>query len=258
MPEPSAPIAPSRAPLDHVELTRTPGARRALERFRFARKLVLPCVLLGAIAASHAPQGAGGKLALATGMACLALAVLIELLARAELTRALAIEAVAIGIAEDMALQHVRACLDRVLAERMTASSELPHIVITQLDRERLRRLMQHASPAEGAELQGLDTELSRAEVVASREVPPDVVTMNSRVCFEDEGAGVTCEVTLVYPQDADPARARVSVFSPVGSALLGLRVGQAIDWAFPLGVQRRFRVLAVPYQPEAAGDFDL
>jgi regulator of nucleoside diphosphate kinase len=77
---------------------------------------------------------------------------------------------------------------------------------------------------------------------------------MNSRVRFVAEQTGEEQEVTLVYPADADFAHHRVSILAPLGSALLGLRVGQAIDWPVPSGQVKRFRVLAVTHQPEAVG----
>jgi regulator of nucleoside diphosphate kinase len=74
---------------------------------------------------------------------------------------------------------------------------------------------------------------------------------------FEDETTGERRDVTLVYPGDADISAGRISVFVPVGTALLGLRVGQSIDWELPSGQKRRYRVIDVPYQPEAARKAD-
>jgi len=84
--------------------------------------------------------------------------------------------------------------------------------------------------------------------------VPPDVVTMNSRVVYRDEETGETREVTLSYPQDASLEQGRVSVLAPVGAALLGLSVGQEIDWQLPGGKTKRLHILSVTYQPQAAG----
>jgi regulator of nucleoside diphosphate kinase len=80
---------------------------------------------------------------------------------------------------------------------------------------------------------------------------------MNSRVRFEDLDSGEQLEVTLVYPRDADVDQSKVSVLAPVGSALLGLSVGQSISWPLPGGKSRHLRVVGVTYQPEAAGDMD-
>lgn len=102
-----------------------------------------------------------------------------------------------------------------------------------------------------------LEGELLRARMVASDEVPHDVVTMNSRVRYRDESTGREREIVLSYPESV-PGEARVSVLSPVGVALLGLRVGEAIDWLMPDGQVHQLRVLEVIYQPEAAGDYHL
>ena len=76
---------------------------------------------------------------------------------------------------------------------------------------------------------------------------------MNSRVLFENETTGERREVTLVYPSDADIDAGKISVLVPVGTALLGLRVGQSIDWTLPSGEKHRYRVIDVPYQPESS-----
>jgi regulator of nucleoside diphosphate kinase len=132
-----------------------------------------------------------------------------------------------------------------------------PEITITRPDFERLGALFASSGVTDDAWVERLDEELARARVVAPESVPPDVVTMNSRVCFEDEAAGVTREITLVYPDEANAESARVSVLAPIGSALLGLRVGQSIEWPLPNGRRKRYRVVSVPYQPEASGHFD-
>ena len=128
------------------------------------------------------------------------------------------------------------------------------HIIITNIDLERLQPVIeQHDTPASN----DLEDELARAVVVDQRAVPGDVVTMNSDVVYEDLDTGVRRRVRVVYPKDADARRGFVSVLAPIGSALLGLRVGQTIEWAVPHGV-RRVRVVEIPYQPEASGDFAL
>lgn len=118
-------------------------------------------------------------------------------------------------------------------------------IVVTNRDLALLRMLREHAH---------LASELDRADVVDSRDVPPDVVTMNSRVVFEDVASGRTTEITIVLPHDADVQRGKVSVLAPVGTALLGLAEGDSILWPFPDGSSRSLRVVAVTYQPEAEG----
>jgi regulator of nucleoside diphosphate kinase len=126
-----------------------------------------------------------------------------------------------------------------------------PSIYLTQDDLERLSQLLE---ANRGGRLEKLEGELARAAVVPRARIPKDVVTMNSRVLFENETSGERREVTLVYPRDADIDAGKISILVPVGTALLGLRVGQSIDWELPNGARQRYRVVAVPYQPEHEG----
>lgn len=125
------------------------------------------------------------------------------------------------------------------------------HIIVTETDKQRLQALVeQHDTPASDA----LDAELHRATVVEASRVPPDVVTMNSELVYEDVDTSARRTVRVVYPKDADPKRSWISVLAPIGSALLGLRVGQEIEWPVP-GGRKHVRVVELRYQPEAAGD---
>ncbi|HYO53802.1 nucleoside diphosphate kinase regulator [Archangium sp.] len=132
-------------------------------------------------------------------------------------------------------------------------STQEPRIVVTSTDLERLRTLIDTTA---GDKADVLDAELLRAEVVDPTQVPPDVVTMNSRVVYRDEDTQETREVTLSYPKDASLEQGRVSVLAPVGAALLGLSVGQEIEWQLPGGKHKRLRIMSVTYQPQAAGHF--
>ncbi|MCC7548928.1 MAG: nucleoside diphosphate kinase regulator [Burkholderiales bacterium] len=97
-----------------------------------------------------------------------------------------------------------------------------------------------------------LEEELDRATIVPSAAVPATVVTMHSRVRYLDESTGERRDVEIVYPEQADVAAGKISVLAPVGTALLGLSVGQPIDWRFPDGRTRRLRVEALLFQPES------
>ncbi len=130
--------------------------------------------------------------------------------------------------------------------------ANLPQIYLTENDVHRLTRLVE-SQPGKG--LEKLESELVRAHVVPREEIPEDVVTMNSRVVFENETTGERREITLVYPGNADIDAGKISVLVPIGTALLGLRVGQSIDWELPGGEKQRFRIVKVPFQPEAAGE---
>ena len=129
---------------------------------------------------------------------------------------------------------------------------QLPQIYLTQVDVDRLLKLIE-SQP--GKRFEQLESELVRATVVPREKIPEDVVTMNSRVVFENETTHERREVTLVYPGSADIDTGKISVLVPVGTALLGLRVGQSIDWELPGGEKQRYRIVQVPFQPEAAGE---
>ncbi len=130
--------------------------------------------------------------------------------------------------------------------------SQEPPIILTSADLDRLERLLDSVSPLHTPGLDALRHELDRAEVVASDAIPPDVITMNSTARFVDELNGKEFELTLVYPDDTLMTHGTVSVLAPVGSALLGLSVGQSIEWPLPGGRKMTLRVLEVTYQPEA------
>ena len=104
----------------------------------------------------------------------------------------------------------------------------------------------------------GAGTRGALQEPVPSDQIPPHVVTMNSRVRFKDESSGTELTVTLVYPGDADASTGRISILAPVGSALIGLSVGDTIEWQLPNGRTKTLRIVELLYQPEAAGDLHL
>lgn len=128
-------------------------------------------------------------------------------------------------------------------------------LIITEQDYERLSLLIQHIESDSSLKL---GEELSRAEVVSQTKIPHDIVTMNSTIIFMDENTMKSSEVTLVYPKDADVTKNRVSILAPVGTALLGLQVGQSIDWPMPGGKVRVLKVEKIIYQPESVGHWDL
>jgi regulator of nucleoside diphosphate kinase len=132
-----------------------------------------------------------------------------------------------------------------------------PSLTVTTHDARRLEALLQVASVRSAPMAALLEQELSRATLVAPQDVPPHVVTMHSRVVCKDEASGGLHEVELVYPHEADADRGRLSILAPVGTALLGLAVGDAIDWPVPGGRVTRVRVMAVPFQPEAIRRLD-
>lgn len=131
-----------------------------------------------------------------------------------------------------------------------------PPLVISSLDAERLEQLLGTLRDRDVQVREALEAELERAEIVDPHEVPPSVVTMNSRVRFRISGSDETFCLRLVYPRDVDPAGGTVSILAPVGGALLGLTQGDEIDWPKPGGGQLRVRIEEVAYQPEREGEY--
>lgn len=139
---------------------------------------------------------------------------------------------------------------------RAIAVDTKPNIVISSLDAERLEALLDalpaNAFPGKDA----LEAELARADIVPPDQVPPSVITMNSTVRFRVESSNQQFTLTLVYPKDMDSSSEKISILAPVGGALLGLSVGDSIDWPKPGGGMIRVRVEDVLYQPERAGEY--
>ena len=95
--------------------------------------------------------------------------------------------------------------------------------------------------------------EIGRATIHKERHVPRDVVTMNSEVDFVDAASGAVRSVRLVYPSDADISTGRISILTPVGAGLIGLRTGSAILWPDRDGQERALTIRAVLQPPRAA-----
>jgi len=133
-------------------------------------------------------------------------------------------------------------------------------VYITDLDKKRLKRLIREARTF-GSEheiyIEKLEGELNRGKVVKSKEIPTDVITMNSKVRLKDLDTREEMIYWLVFPDDADPDQNKISILAPIGTALIGYRVGDVIEWKVPAGL-RKLKVLEVLYQPEAAGDYHL
>ncbi len=133
-------------------------------------------------------------------------------------------------------------------------------IYITDFDMKRLRQLLEGTkawNEKDREYMEDLEEELDRAIVVSSKEVPPEVVTMNSELQVKDLATGKKMTFRLVFPSDADFERGKVSILAPIGTALIGYRAGDMVDWKVPSGI-RRFQIEKVLYQPEAAGDYHL
>ncbi|HHG3401561.1 TPA: nucleoside diphosphate kinase regulator [Vibrio parahaemolyticus] len=130
--------------------------------------------------------------------------------------------------------------------------SENNSIYISSLDMNRITALLDKM-PNIAAELVELEAELDRATVLEPEEMPSNVVTMNSTVEFKFSGEERTMTKTLVYPSELKSSD-NISIFAPVGSALIGLSVGQKLDWPMPNKQVKTIEIVDITYQPERCG----
>lgn len=142
----------------------------------------------------------------------------------------------------------------------MAKVKEERRIFITDFDLRRLQNLItdpEVLTERNMKHIHELEGELRKAKVVASRDIPADVVTMNSKVCLEDLDSGDKLTVTLTFPPDSDVDQSKISVLAPIGTAIIGYEINDVIEWKVPRGI-RRLKIKKVLYQPESAGDFHL
>jgi len=133
-------------------------------------------------------------------------------------------------------------------------------IYITKADIKKLKNLIagvKMSGSKSRADLDALEKELNRAKVVNPKRIPEEVITMNSKVRLCDLASGEEMIYTIVYPSDANMEHNKISVLAPIGTALLGYRVGDVVEWTVPSGV-RSLKIQEVLYQPESVGDFEL
>ena len=131
-------------------------------------------------------------------------------------------------------------------------------IYLTDKDYNRLLQMVQSQRQKNGLfVVAALSQELKRAKVVSPTEIPADVITMNSRVRLKEMKSAAELDIDIVYPKDADVGKRKVSVLAPVGTAVLGCKVGDEVKWPVAQGMVT-YKVEELIYQPEAAGDFNL
>ena len=133
-------------------------------------------------------------------------------------------------------------------------------IYITEYDLKRLKELVQVGisfAERDRESLEQLQGELNRAHIVEPTAVPGDVVTMNSRVRFKDLDTNQDKVYTLVFPSEAKLEQQKISVLAPIGTAILGYRAGDTVEWRVPGGI-KRVRIEEILYQPEAEGQYSL
>ena len=133
-------------------------------------------------------------------------------------------------------------------AETMTieAGHLTPRITLSLDDYERLSALVKAAMASTPELAEVLAGELARAHVLAAGRCPQDIVGMDCEVSFRDDRTGRVQSMRLVYPRESDVAKSRLSVLTPVGAALIGVRVGESVTWETPSGELRQLTVISV------------
>jgi len=135
-----------------------------------------------------------------------------------------------------------------------------PAIYVTKTDSERLSNMIElareHNDRANFRYVNDLERELTRAEVIPSAEIPPDVVTMRSQVRLKDLDTGVQTVYSIVFPSEANYDEGKISILAPLATALLGYKCGDVVEVKAP-SRQRRLLISEILYQPESMGNFD-
>lgn len=130
-----------------------------------------------------------------------------------------------------------------------------PNIIVSEQDLHRLETMLEHQTKLTPT-MQHLENELARAEVVAPKDVPSNVVSMNARVMITIAPAVESTEIVLVYPHEFLGEKGQVNVIAPIGTAILGLAEGQEIEWPQPDGHLMKVKIEKVLYQPEREGHY--
>lgn len=138
----------------------------------------------------------------------------------------------------------------------MNNSTTKPHLVLSSLDVERIETLLDSLPDNGFPGKEALEAELERADIVSPEAVPPNIVTMHSTVTFKEVSSGTQYAFTLSYPNDIQPTDTdKISILAPVGSALLGLAIGDEIAWQKPGGGLMQLYIEDIVYQPERMGE---
>ena len=130
-------------------------------------------------------------------------------------------------------------------------------ITVNSRDFLKLKQIIKSGAASRNINAKNLEAELSNAVLLDPGKIPPDLITMNTKVSFRDLTDSEDFVYTIVYPEEADIEKGKISVFAPIGTALLGYKEGEEVVWQVPAGL-KSFRVEKILYQPEANGDYHL
>ncbi|MDX9893046.1 MAG: nucleoside diphosphate kinase regulator [Patescibacteria group bacterium] len=132
-------------------------------------------------------------------------------------------------------------------------------IYITKTDYQKLSHMLReeiknHLKNADY--IKALSLELKKSEIVEPTKIPKQVATMNSKVRFKFLDSDQTLEYSIVFPEQADIANGKISILSPIATALIGYGTNDIIEWPTPSGL-KKIKIEEIIYQPEAAGDYN-
>ena len=134
-------------------------------------------------------------------------------------------------------------------------------IYTTEIDRRRLTHLIERVRNQGEKDnfsyINNLEEKLEFAEAVAPERIPPDVVTMRSKVSFKDLDTNEEYTYSIVFPTEADFGAGKISILAPLATALLGYKRGDTVEFEAPSRL-RRLEIREILYQPESVGDFNL
>ncbi len=133
-------------------------------------------------------------------------------------------------------------------------------LIVNRLDYARIKKCIDDAKNFKSlnkADADKLIAELDSAEIVEPQAIPSNVVTMNSIVKLSFLNSNKQVQFQIVYPDQAGIKQNKISIFSPIATALIGYKVGDEIEWVVPAGLTQ-LKIDEIVYQPEAAGDFNL
>jgi regulator of nucleoside diphosphate kinase len=136
----------------------------------------------------------------------------------------------------------------------------MENLIISNLDFSRIREraiLCKDRNPVEASDMEKIISGFKNAKIIEPSEIPEDVVTMHSKVLIRDIYHNKTYTLQLVFPEDADRKKNRISIFSTIARALLGKKVGDMVTWKSKTG-EMRIKIEYIIYQPEACGDYHL
>ncbi|GAB1453350.1 nucleoside diphosphate kinase regulator [Draconibacterium sp.] len=133
-------------------------------------------------------------------------------------------------------------------------------LIINSLDYSRIKKCISDAKQfrsINAGEAEKLMNELNSAKIVMPEKMPSDVVTMNSIVKLSFLNNNKQVQFQIVYPEQANLKENKISIFSPIATALIGYKIADEIEWIVPAGLTK-IRIDEIVYQPEAAGDYSL